>query len=550
MKSFTIKYRGLRFLTCFAIVCLSFAIAVADNGDSTTAADDNAVASQTSLEKRLAKPISVEFRKTPIEDVLRIIADQADVDIVKSPKVTGEVTVTLTDVPLEEALNNILSVHGFVHVLSQNMIRVITTAEQVEKPEALHTTTFEIVYADVTEVVKALEKFKSSKGFVSFIQGTSHIIVTDTESKIREIILLVEKIDRMTPQILVEVRIYDVSSTEDFDLGVNWHVGRNTPITEISQEDTRTRTDTATGPTDTRELTKTWDLVDEDGVPVGDPAVEYKETTKPATTGYEITDIDETTKSTAGTWLSDSFRKSKPYMGGEFSRTDGGTLRFGLLNDAVDIELALNILHKQISAKLLANPRILVLDNETATFKAIREIPYQELTESSMGGSMGTTAFKDVGVELEVTPHVAIQDGMIRLHLMPKFSVEAGEVIVAGVGVTLPQPVIDKREAETTLLIKSGQTVVLAGLRKREVTQDIRKVPLLGDIPIIRGLFRSETESTVTSELIVFITPWITERPILTKDMTDDEKQAYEKTAFKGPKPAMTKAEKKPAKDN
>ena len=237
-------------------------------------------------------------------------------------------------------------------------------------------------------------------------------------------------------------------------------------------------------------------------------------------------------------------------MGGAFSKTDGGTVTFGLLNDAVDIELALNILHKQISAKLLANPRILVLDNETATFKAIREIPYQELTESSMGGSMGTTAFRDVGVELEVTPHVAIQDGMIRLHLVPKFSVEVGQVIVAGVGVTLPQPVIDKREAETTLLIKSGQTVVLAGLRKREVTQDIRKVPLLGDIPIIRGLFRSETESTVTSELIVFITPWITERPVLTKDMTDDEKQAYGETTFKGPKPTMTKAEKKAAKDD
>ena len=491
MKSFTIRYRGLRFLTCFAVVCLSFAIAVADNGDSTTAADDNAVASRTSLEKRLAKPISVEFRKTPIEDVLRIIADQADVDIVKSPKVTGEVTVTLTDVPLEEALNNILSVHGFVHVLSQNMIRVITTAEQVEKPEVLHTTTFEIAYADVTEVVKALEKFKSSKGFVSFIQGTSHIIVTDTESKIREITLLVEKIDRMTAQILVEVRIYDITSKDRFDIGIQWQAGRNTTYTgKITTIGTN---------------------------PTGD--------NNPFVTGVFEGGVTKAENASAA-------------------------LRLGFFASELDIDVLLRAQKEDISAKLLANPRILVLDNETATIDIISEIPYQELTESAMGGSMGTTSFKEVGVKLEVTPHLAPKDQMIRLKLAPEFSVVTGEVDVAGVGVTYKQPVVDRRKANTTLLIKHGQTVVLGGLRKKDVAKHITKIPLLGDIPIIGSLFRFRGEDTVTSEIIVFITPWIVEQPVLTEHMTDDEKRAYEETTFKGPKVTTTDAEKKAAKDN
>ncbi len=97
------------------------------------------------------------------------------------------------------------------------------------------------------------------------------------------------------------------------------------------------------------------------------------------------------------------------------SKEAGGTLRFGVLNDAVDIDLALSILHKQVGAKLLANPRILVLDNEKATIDITSEIPYQRLTESAMGGSMGTTEFKEVGVKLEVTPHLAARDEMIRL---------------------------------------------------------------------------------------------------------------------------------------
>jgi len=473
------------FVAFYLGVALCCSISLAGSGVGTIG-DPNGLAGQSSLEQRLNKKISVEFRKTAIEDVLRIMADQADVDIVKSPKVTGEVTVTLTDVPLEEALNNILTVHGFAYVLSQNMIRVVTSEEMAEKPEILQTKTFEIVYADVAEVVKALEKFKSAKGSVSYIQGTSHVIVTDTETKIRDITAFIEKVDQMTPQILVEARIYDISSTERFDRGIQWQVGRNTTfpggITSIGTN------------------------------PSGDR--------RPFTTGV----------------FEGGVTKSKNAV---------GALRWGWITGGLDVDALLRLQHEDINAKLLANPRILVLDNEQASIKIISEIPYQELTESAMGGSVGTTAFREVGVELLVTPHVAVQDEMIRLHLQPKFSIRKEDVDVAGIGVTYKQPVVDKREADTKLLVKNGQTVVLGGLRKKEVTQQTNKVPVLGDIPGVGKLFRFKGEDTVISELVVFITPWIVEQPVLTEDMTDDEKEAYEATKFKGPKLSLTEAEKK-----
>ncbi len=146
-------------------------------------------------EKRIQKRISVEFKNTPIEDVIRILADQADIDIIKSPAVTGtRVTVRITDVPLEEALNNILAAYGYSYVLSGNTIRVITAAEKTERPEILQTKTYEIVYADVREVIKALDKFKSKQGTVASIENT--IIVMDTESKIENITALIKKVDR------------------------------------------------------------------------------------------------------------------------------------------------------------------------------------------------------------------------------------------------------------------------------------------------------------------------------------------------------------------
>jgi type IV pilus assembly protein PilQ len=475
------KLQEFKFLALCAVVCLTGAAALAADGNDVPPADVNAVSDQTSLEQRLTKKISVEFRKTAIEDVLRIMADQADIDIVKSPKVEGEVTVTLTNVPLEEALNNILSVHGFSYVLSQNMIRVITAAEQVEKPEAMVTKTFEIVYADVVEVAKALEKFKSTKGSVSSIQGTSYIMVTDTETKIRDITLFIEKIDVTTKQILVEVRIYDITSTDNLDLGIQWQAGRNTTVGALPSNPTAGRTD-------------------------------------PFLTGGFTSTASKTDTLTAG-------------------------LRLGWLNDSIDVDFLLKAQNENIDAKLLANPRILVLDNATAKIDIISEIPYQQLNQG--GGtsqSFGTTEFKPVGVKLEVTPHLAQRDEMIRLKLKPSFSVQTGTVNVGDPSQAVyPQPVVDKREADTTLLIKNGTTVVLGGLRKKNTTKQLNKVPLLGDIPIAGNLFKFKAERTVLSEIVVFITPWIVEEPA----MTAGEQQGFEATKFNGPKPVLTEAEKK-----
>jgi type IV pilus assembly protein PilQ len=488
----TAKNLGLRIATIFAAICITCVSVAA--GD---ASDANKPPGEVPFEQRMQKKISVEFRSTPIEDVIRIMADQANVDIVKSPSVTGVVTCTLTDVPLEEALNNILSAHNYSYVLSENMIRVVTAADKTEKPEVLQTRTYEIVYADIKEVVKALDKFKSKQGMVASIEGTSHIIVTDTESRIRDISTFIEKVDKMTPQILVEARIYDITSKDKLDLGVEWNAGRDTQY--YNQY-----TDYADG--------------------------ESKAVVPPGTMGIPKTGNNEP-------FATGIFRGAT-----EKTSSTTGVLKFGWLKDSVDIDMVIKAQQNLISAKLLANPRILVLDNEKASINIVSEIPYQQLTESALGGSMGTTAFKEVGVKLEVTPHLAERDEMIRLQLRPEFSIKTSDVVLTTTsgGVGYPQPVIDKRTADTKLLVKNGQTVVLGGLRKKDVAKQINKVPFLGDLPLAGALFRFKGEDTVNSEIVVFVTPWIIKQPV----MSQREQDAYDTTEFKGPKPADTKAEK------
>ena len=474
MRFSTMRTSGRKWLIGAAMVSTLWAAAVAPGGSGVEPATPS---SGTPLAERMAKRISVDFRRTPIEDVIRLIAEQADVDIVLSPSITGEVTVTLTDVSLEEALRSILEVRGFDFIVGKNVVRVLAQNEIPAVTERQVTRIFEITYADVAEVVTSLLEFKSEAGSVSHVQGTSHILVTDNEKKVDAMAAMIDEVDRMTPQILVEARIYDITTKDRLDLGVRWEGG------------------TAT----------TYDLQ-------GNP--EAASVTDPyANVGFNGT-IAKTESTNAG-------------------------LRFGWLTSSVDIDAMLRAQQENVDAKLLANPRILVLDNETAEMKIISQIPYQELQESSLGGAIGTTAFREVGVELRVKPHLARRDGMIRLHLTPVFSVVTGEVQVAGIGVSYPQPVVDRREADTKLLVKNGQTVVLGGLRKRQTTKQINKVPLLGDLPLAGPLFRFKGEETVDSELLVFITPWIIDQAA----MSDAEAASYEETELGRIAPEYTNAE-------
>ena len=336
---------------------------------------------------------------------------------------------------------------------------------------------------------------------MAFNKGTSHIIVTDTEGKIKGIDKFIEEIDLMTPQVMVEVRIYDITSSEGFELGADWFVGRNAPYTAdtilLPDEVTKTelgRVDNYEDRTDTRDWTGIPGLYRDWWTETRD---EHAWTE--ARTDTETTFVDPPAIITN--------RRRKPFVGASFDRIRGGTLSFSLLNDAVDIDLALSILHKQVEAKLLANPRILVLDNETANFEIIREIPYREMMQVAREDPITYTEYKNVGVQLNVTPHIA-RDGMVRLRIEPEFGVVVGFNAEGA-------PTVDTRRANTVAMIRDGQTIAMSGLRKRETTKDISKVPLLGDLPLLGGLFKSETESVEINELVIFITTRIVTEPVL-----------------------------------
>jgi type II secretory pathway component GspD/PulD (secretin) len=432
---------------------------------------------------------------------------------------------------------------------------------------------YKITYADPNQVYEALDDFKSGKGEIALIKGTSHIIVNDEETKIKAMDKFIEQVDHMTPQVLVEVRIYDVTTKEGFELNPQWHLGNKAftdgpPLIPDEIKTIQTSPDSSYSKQKRTDMAwnnvagwvgneypypPSWNPGYPDPNAVSVPAASINPPTAPV-----IERIEENwTQEPGGTEIETTYynpmmynRRRDDFVGGSFDRVTGGTLNVSLLNDAIDLNFVLNVLHSQVDARLLANPRILVLDNETAKFEIVREYPYRELLQLAREDPMSYTDFKEVGVDLKVTPHIA-RGGMLRLHIVPKFSVLVSKESLAVLRGTddlgnmsyvrvLGVPVVDARRLETTAMIRDGQTIAIGGLRKREVTKGISKVPVLCDIPLVGGLFRSESESVAINELIVFITTTIITEPAL----SESEQKLLSETKFTTPYIEKTKIEK------
>lgn len=178
-----------------------------------------------------------------------------------------------------------------------------------------------------------------------------------------------------------------------------------------------------------------------------------------------------------------------------------GAARLTTLNRYLDVDAILSALDSTDGARLLADPTVTVLDREEASIKIVTEVPIQQLTQTSEGGSIGTTSFREAGVTLTVTPQLG-GDGTITMDVTPTFSVLAG--------FSEGQPIIDSREASTRVRIADRQTLVIGGLRQRSENENVRGVPGIMRWKHLGKLFRSHSTTVQESELIVFLRPEIT----------------------------------------
>jgi len=173
------------------------------------------------------------------------------------------------------------------------------------------------------------------------------------------------------------------------------------------------------------------------------------------------------------------------------------------LTGAGGISNVIHMIQQKRDAQILASPRAMMLSGQSATIEAVEEIPYKEIMDTAEGGAgaLTSTQFKNVGVTLQVT--ATVTDGNnIFLEVDTTHNVKTGQS-ESGV------PVVDTRRANTSLLLKDGQIVVMGGLRRTESIEQIYQIPILGEVPILGGLFKDTNTVIYNSELVVLLSPCI-----------------------------------------
>ncbi len=177
-----------------------------------------------------------------------------------------------------------------------------------------------------------------------------------------------------------------------------------------------------------------------------------------------------------------------------------GTINFGVIQDWVDLNLTLQALEQTNKANIISNPRISTVNNREARILVGQEIPL--VVQDEAGNAI--TELKKIGIELRVTPYIN-QGSSITLDLHPQVSDLASQASDAS-GI-----IINTSEADTRVMVRDGETVAIGGMIRQNETETERRVPVLGSLPIVGGVFRSTSTTESKRELIIFVTPRIVE---------------------------------------
>jgi general secretion pathway protein D len=192
------------------------------------------------------------------------------------------------------------------------------------------------------------------------------------------------------------------------------------------------------------------------------------------------------------------------------------SLRSGVLDSSINLDFLVQFLRKTTGSKILAEPQINVSDNEIGRLFVGARVPYLRNSQANpQGGLTQSFEYKDVGIILEVTPHINNSEDVALKIRAESSNVRAGETVLGGA-------IFDTRNFQTDLMVKSGETLVLGGIIQTEDVDTVRKVPILGSIPGLGWAFKKKDKVSREVELMVFLRPKVTRSPEEVKDLLNE----------------------------
>jgi type IV pilus assembly protein PilQ len=395
----------------------------------------------------VGEKISLDFQNADINDILRLVAEVSGLNIIAGGDVQGTVTTRMVDVPWDQALDVILKINGLAQEREGNIIRVAPLGRFINERQ---------------ENLRVRQTENQAEPTVTQLVPINYADATELKGSLEKLLSARGSIfiDGRTNTMIVT----DTKRNLDDVLALVQTLDRQTPQVMI----------------EARIVEATREFAQEIGVRFGGTFATVTDRTFPNRVAV------------SGTATDPNFVVDLPAA---VRAGSGGAIGFALAGANSLLNLELSALERTNRGKTISNPRIATLDNIEAVIQSGVRLPFA--TTSSEGTR---TEFIDASLILKVTPHVT-PDGFINM----KVSVTNNQP-----GPTTPDGLsITTREANTSMLVKDGDTVVIGGLYRRVLNTSRDGVPWLSQVPVLGWLFRKDVESDRNEELLIFLTPRI-----------------------------------------
>jgi type IV pilus assembly protein PilQ len=408
-------------------------------------------------------PVSLDFQGADLRAVLRTFSEISGLNMVIDPAVQGTVDVALRDVPWDQALDIILRANKLGYMLDGTIVRVAPLAvladeesqrrklgEEQAMAGSLQVLTKTLSYARAGELEALLTKSAlSQRGIVQVDQRTNTVIITDLPERLAIATDLINTLDKAQPQVEIEARIVQANKNYARQLGIQWGFNAKADPT----------------------LGNTTNLAFPNSANVSG---------RLGTQGP-----------TGGTQTNTAVNL------GASAPTSSVGLALGSVNGAFNLDFALSAAETSGNLRVLSTPRVSAQNNMEAEITQGVQIPIQTVANNTV-----TVSFRDAALTLKVTPQITAAGTVIMKialeNAQPDFSRSVNGI-----------PPINTQRANTQVLVNDGQTTVIGGIYVSQEQSLNDRTPGLGQVPLLRWLFKRDQSSDQSTELLIFITPKI-----------------------------------------
>ncbi len=416
--------------------------------------------------KYSGETLSVKFKDADLRDVVLYLCEFAGLNVVFDPDVKGRVTCDFEVVPWDQILDMILKQNKMGRALDGNVLRIapltVLTRESEderrlregkENAGPLNTKTFPLSYTNAGDVLKLISAKKSSRGEIAVDSRTNTLIITEVRERMDLMEKLLDVLDTPTPQVSIEARIVEATSTFVKNLGFQWgFLGAADPFYGNQ--------------TNLQFPNKI--LADGAMIPQG-----------------------IVTKGVGGPLGGYAINLPAP------SFTTALGLSFANILDTFRLDMAITALETSGQGRIISSPKVTTQNNREAEIVQGRQIPVQTQANFTV-----STRYVNAALELKATPQITAE-GTIIMNIDIKNNAADFANLVNGI------PPIITQSAKTTVMVPDGGTTVIGGIYRTEDSYTQERVPLLYKIPIIGSLFKSMARTKQNRELLIFLTPRI-----------------------------------------